>query len=89
VLASRSDYFKALLDHAAAEAADRDATQSAAEPPAHEAAAEVRMLLAEMQMEHVCTTSHWPLDGAGKTRLGISLVGDDPRMRSWLPIAKT
>ena len=41
MLASRSDYFKALLDHAAAEAADRDDTQSSAVSPAHDANAEV------------------------------------------------
>jgi len=52
VLASRSDYFKALLDHAATEAADRDDSRSGAEPPAHEEAAEVRAPLAKMQPQH-------------------------------------
>ena len=42
MLASRSDYFKALLNHAAAEAANGEEIASAAESPAHEAAREVR-----------------------------------------------
>ena len=81
MLASRSDYFKALLDHAAIEAADRDDSQSAAEAQACEEAAEVRALLDEMQLKHSIVVIEMCVPArcvqADTTRVKTALVGND------------